>query len=125
MVELKDKFEKIKDEIVSEKGAVTLFMLLKMEDKEDRWSVALSAPWADADTHGSFDYLWKKLQKRLDENEKASLGTFMIIPSQAYAVDIYTEFKPGSILTDQVLKSGATVSSAIIVESNPALIHKN
>ena len=44
---LVEKINNIFQQITREKGAVYLFMIAKMDDLSDKWSLDISAPWID------------------------------------------------------------------------------
>jgi hypothetical protein len=85
-----NKFKTIIEEIKKDKGDVNLFVLAKMDDFKDSWSVLLAAPWITTDnTSEIFNYVISILIKVLSEEEQLSIARLGVFPSNSYVVDIF------------------------------------
>ncbi len=76
------KFNTVFRNIKKEKGSdFYLFMVLRMDEFTDKWSVVVSAPWnTSKNQHGSFRYIAEKIREVLTPEEIstiARIGTFL------------------------------------------------
>jgi hypothetical protein len=114
-----EKFKKILDEIVSEKGDVNLFAIMMMDDFTDKWSVILSAPWLDnEDTRRiNFKLIMQIMKKNLTTEENNSIARIGIFPKKEHLIEELLKYKSGSIINNQKI-NGNFVHLAKIIESN-------
>lgn len=91
-----DRFiEKISDvyrDIVKEKkGKIYLFMLIKMDEYVDRWSLLISASWfKDENFRDEFKYMLDKLANNLDPGERESISRLGLFTKDEHLVELFT-----------------------------------
>src|ERR1044072_8186010 len=73
------KYAQIRDEILAEKGELTLFALFLREGVEDRWDLIVSAPWLERDEAAGLKYVTKKLVSKLSERELLEVSRVVIM----------------------------------------------
>lgn len=80
MEEIVNKFQTIYSSIRAEKGPFYLFMILKMDELIDKWSVVASASWIKRESQAeNFKYITDKIRGTLTAEESlaiARVGTF-------------------------------------------------
>mgnify|MGYP000893341260 CR=1 FL=1 len=91
MENLIDKFRNIFNEIKSDKGDFYLFMVLKMDEYIDKWSVIASAPWISRDNpRESFDYVAGIIKKNLNSEEISTIARLGIFQPDEHLVQLIT-----------------------------------
>lgn len=119
------KFETIFKNIKEEKRSnFYLFMVLKMDEFTDKWSVVISAPWNTAQNqHETFQYIARKITEVLTPEETstiARIGTFL--PDEHLVVLINQAFKikdDSPVRIENKKVNGFQVHEAYIFESLP------
>jgi hypothetical protein len=74
-----EKLASLERDIASEKGEFSLFALFFREDGDDKWDLLASAPWLEAHSRESLDYLVNQLRARLDTHELLSLSRIVLL----------------------------------------------
>lgn len=91
MENLIDNFQKIFNDIKIEKGSFYLFMILKMDEYIDKWSVIASAPWISRDNpRESFDYIAGVIRKNLNPDEISTIARLGIFQPEEHLVQLIT-----------------------------------
>lgn len=90
-IQLVEKFNKIFQQITKEKGEVYLFMLVKMDDFSDKWSVVISAPWIGlTQKNKSFDYIRLLMRSTLTQEELLNIARIGIFGPESPLVRLIT-----------------------------------
>lgn len=90
-IQLVEKFNSIFQKIATEKGELYLFMIVKMDDLSDKWSVVISAPWIDLNRKNeTFDYLRGLARNRLNQEELLSVARIGIFEPTSPLVRLIT-----------------------------------
>ena len=121
-----DKLKQVLSQIKANKGAVTLFAIIKMDEVTDKWSVFLSAPWINEQNMSEiFSYVRNLLLQSLSEEEKTTIARIGIFTSNEHIVQLITnsiKVEAGSIATIKDTQlNGYKIQEAYIFESNPVL----
>lgn len=94
MVETKfvEKFEGILSTIKREKGEVYLFMIVKIDEGSEKWSVVISAPWISFEKKSEeFTYLANLIRKSLDKEELSTIARLGIFEKKSPLVQMLTK----------------------------------
>ena len=113
-----EKFKKILAKMKLEKGNVFIFALLKMDELTDKWSVILSAPWAEEDDSDTFKYVFNLIESELTSEEFSSIARVGIFPKTDYFVEFLLKHGISTPLTNEKI-NGTQVHEGYIIESNP------
>lgn len=91
MQNLIDKFQTVHSEIRKEKGNFYLFMVLKMDEFADKWSVFVSAPWATREKQKeSFQEVARKITSSFSREEISSIARIGIFQPDEHLVRLIT-----------------------------------
>lgn len=91
MQNLIDKFQAVHSEIRKEKGDFYLFMVFKMDEFADKWSVAISAPWATREKQKeSFQEVARKITRSFSTEEVSSIARIGIFQPDEHLVRLIT-----------------------------------
>jgi hypothetical protein len=113
-----EKFKTILAKMIAEKGAVTFFAIVRMDDLVDKWSVILCAPWATVANHDEmFRYIIGLMQANLESVELNSVARLSIFSKDEHLIQELLKFKAGAIVENQKI-NGNRVHQAYILESN-------
>jgi hypothetical protein len=74
-----DKYKKIRNRILRDKGDLDFFGLILREDAPDVWDLVVSAPWAEADTWSALQYLSNVVKAELEPAELLQLSRVVIL----------------------------------------------
>ena len=74
-----DKYKKIRNRILRDKGDLIFFGLILREDAPDIWDLVVSAPWAEADTWSALQYLSEVVKTELEPAEILQLSRVVIL----------------------------------------------
>ena len=118
-----DKLKEIINKILEEKnGQLTVFAMLKMDELTDKWSIIVSAPWANLKNHGeSFDYIKNLLDQKLTSEEKITIARIGIFPKDDHAVTALLQFNNDTVIREDTKINGFTVHEGYILYSNPQI----
>jgi hypothetical protein len=84
------KFKTIYLEVKSEKGPCNLFMVLKMDDFTDKWSLAISAKWITQENKKEiFKYVADKLTSRMSPAEISTIARLGIFLPDEHLVNLF------------------------------------
>lgn len=63
---------------------ISLFLMAKMDDLADRWTIILSTPWVvdEATRQEAFRMIWNYLNQNLDAAERATIARIGVFGSQ-------------------------------------------
>ena len=113
-----EKFKKILAQIVREKGSVTFFAIVKMDDLVDKWSVVLCAPWATEATHdATFRYILDLIKNNLEVSEQNSIARISLFSRDEHLIQLLLQFKKDTVIENQKV-NGNIIHQAYILESN-------
>jgi hypothetical protein len=119
------KFAHIRDEIIAEKGELTLFALFLPEETQ-WWDVLVSAPWVDVDKGASMQYLARKVTETLRPEEMHDLSRIALIEqNNPSLLELLNEtIVDGGEVREMsnILFAGLEIRRAIIFEAKPALV---
>lgn len=82
----REKFAQLRDEIIAEKGELSLFALFLREDA-DNWDVVVAAPWLEQDKASALKYLSAKITKALSKSELLDLSRIILLESDDPSVE--------------------------------------
>lgn len=117
-----EEFQKILESIEKEKGEVTIFALLKMDEFVDKWTVVFCASWAtDANRTETFELIRKNIIRTLKPEEVSEIARISIYPETEHFIQELTQFKSGAIIESRRI-NGNTVHYANIIKSKTAVI---
>ena len=113
-----EKFKTILKEMIHEKGDVTFFGIVRMDDLVGKWSVILCAPWAkETKEGGAFEYVLDLIKKDMDPREAASIARISIFPKEEHLIQLLLKFKKNAVIEDQKV-NGNLIHQAYILASN-------
>jgi hypothetical protein len=113
-----DKFKKILSQMVKDKGSVTFFALIRIDDFVDKWSVVLCAPWATEKNHDEiFRYVLDLIKANLEVGELNTVARISIFSKDEHLIHELLQFKAGTVIENQKI-NGNHVHQAQILESN-------
>jgi len=120
------KFGQIRDEVVADRGDLTLFALFLREGVEDRWDLVVSASWLDRDKAAGLKYLTKKLTAKLTEREILELSRVVVVAQNDPALRKLlreTNVEDGEVRELENLQfAGLSLSRAVIFEAKPTTL---
>jgi hypothetical protein len=117
-----EKFKNILNMVIKNKGAVTLFAILKMDDLTDKWSIVITAPWINDKNHNeTFEYLRDLIVKELSLEESASIARIGIFPRYEHVVEALLKYKEGSVIQTDEKINGNIVHEAYILASDGSI----
>lgn len=116
-----DKFKTILAKIQADKGEVYLFVLLKMDELVEKWTVLLSAPWSsEATKKEDFEYVRDLIRANLDSEEISNVARLGILPKDTHLIQLLLKYQSGSIDSETKL-NGNVIHQGYIIVSNPNL----
>lgn len=116
-----EKFKQILQEIVKSKGPVGIFAVMMMDDLTDKWSVLVSAPWADeSNSKEAFKFIFGLLLKHLDDEERNSIARIGILDKEEHLAKLLLERKKDSEINNEKV-NGNMIHYGYILESNSGL----
>lgn len=126
MQNLIDKFQIIYSEIKKEKGNFYLFMVLKMDEFTNKWSVVVSAPWATREKQkDSFSEVARKITSSFSKEEISSIARIGIFQPDEHLIKLITgsiRVQDGpAIKLDNTKINGFQIHEGYIFESKPPL----
>ncbi len=85
------KVGEVYKEIIKEKTSLNLFMLVKMDDFIDKWTLIVAANWVDPhNLNVTFDYMLSKLRKELSPEEGSQIARVGIFTPHDQLVQEFT-----------------------------------
>jgi len=119
------KFQTIFSTIKLEKNSnFYLFMVLKMDEYTDKWSVVVSAPWMTSEnSRESFNYIAQKITQVLTKEEVSNLARIGVFQPNEHLITLVTQTiriqdaEPMKIENTKL--NGYTIHEAYIFESIP------
>lgn len=117
-----DKFRDILQTVVKEKGKVTLFAIMKVDELTDKWSVILCAPWAtETNLQEIFGYVKNLLDSKLIPEEKATIARIGIYQKNEYVTQSLLQFTEGTSIKEDTKINGFVIHEAYILASNSSI----
>lgn len=92
-----DKFKKILTKL-KEKGDIILFAVMRMDEQEDKWSVAISANWTEKDEKKVFQDVVNIFVECLDKEEQHKIARLGIFKKDENIAKIFLKYKLGTEL---------------------------
>ncbi len=119
-----NKFQTIYNNIVTEKGNTYLFMIIKMDELIDKWSVIASASWITRDNQrDSFTHIATELERILTREELITIARIGIFQPEDHIVKLFNSsfrVQGGNAVRLQNTKlNGFQVHEAYVFESVP------
>ncbi|MBU4210782.1 hypothetical protein KKC08_01635 [Patescibacteria group bacterium] len=115
-------FKEILEEIVSRKGEVNLFAILKMDEYTEKWTVILSAPWVnDENTRECFLLLRTFMIKKFSREEMDKIARMGVFTKDEHIITELLKFKEGTVIEEDEKINGNLVHEAHILASNSSL----
>lgn len=112
-------FQKILQQIVTEKGQVRVFAIIKMDELTDRWTIVLSAPWATEKTHEeSFNYVFGLIKKSFNPEDLSTIARIGFFSKEEHLIEELLKYQSGTQLKEDVRLNGNIVHEAYIFASN-------
>jgi hypothetical protein len=114
-----DKFKQILEEVRSQKGEVTLFAILKMDEFTDKWTVIVSATWISLATKNDiFGFVRDLMINKFTPEEMATIARLGIFPQNMHIVEELLKYKEGAIINGDEKINGNIVHEAHILASS-------
>ncbi len=114
-----EKFREILKEIIEQKGQVTFFAIMKMDDFFDKWSVFVSAPWATEENRTeTFEFLRGLMMEKLTAEERATIARIGIYPKADYVTQVFLQFSTNTVIKEDTKLNGFLVHEAYVLASN-------
>lgn len=118
-----EKFKAILVRVIQDKGPVSVFAIIKMDEITDRWSVLLSAPWINSENESEvFRYLAGLIRADLAEEERASIARIGIFAPDEHIIRLFLDsvsVAEGSVATlKDVRLNGYKVHEAYVFASS-------
>lgn len=120
MKQIVEKLLELEKNITKEKGEFILFALFLREDSPDKWDLVVSAPWLDAGSKSSYEYLAKELKSSLKTQEMLTLSRIVIVDKNDPALDAVHKAVSGEHTLIEVRDSyffGLQIKHAYIITS--------
>lgn len=118
--ETRCKLVSLEQAMAKEKGEFSLFGLFLREEAHDRWDLLVSAPWLDAKRKEGLDYVSKKVQFTLADDELLSISRIVILDTGDPIVESIhkaVRVKHGNVEVKNSNFSGIQVARACISTS--------
>lgn len=118
-----DRFKNILANIVSKKGDVSVFALLKMDDLTDKWTVILAAPWVtDTDRGEIFFLLREEMVTNLETEELQTIARFGIWPTSEHLISLLLDnYTQGDYISQDTQINGNLIHEGYILASNKTI----
>jgi hypothetical protein len=117
-----EEFRKILESIEKEKGDVTIFALLKMDEFIDKWTIVLCASWATRETRNDvFEMIRKEVTETLKPEEVGEIARIAIYPKSEHFIQELMQYKSGTVIENKKI-NGNTVHYANIIKSANDLV---
>lgn len=113
-----EKFKTILAKMIGEKGNVTFFGIMRMDDLVDKWSVILCAPWATESNHDQmFRYVLDLIKNNFEATELNAIARISIFSKEEHLIQLLLQFKKDAVIENQKI-NGNIIHQAYILESN-------
>lgn len=112
-----ENFKKILKKMIDDRGDIYLLALLKMDDLADKWTVILSAPWAQEGDSDIFKYVLNQLKSNLASEELTNIARLGIVPKEDHLVSLLMRFNSETPLKNEKV-NGNLIHEGYIVLSN-------
>lgn len=115
-----EKFRNILEKMRRERGELSLFALMRMDELTDKWTVVLSAPWATEGNVDIFKYVLGCIKDALLPEELATIARIGIYSKTDHFIQLMFSYNSGASLLNQPL-NGNKIHEGYIIESNAGL----
>ncbi len=115
-----DKFKQILQTIEKDKGAVTLLVILKMDEFTDKWTVIISAPWTNESVE-IFNYLSQVIKSNLTPEESSTIARIGIFPRDDHIINLFLNYQTDLKITEDTKLNGNVIHEAYIVKSDSSV----
>lgn len=117
-----DKFKAILSKIKEEKGEVSFFGILKIDELLDKWTVLLSAPWStEATKKEDFEYIRNLIRNTLTSEEISSVVRLGILSKDARLIQLLLKYQSDTEIAKETKINGNVIHQGYIIVSNPSL----
>lgn len=117
-----EKFKTILSKIQTDKGDVSLFGVLKMDELLDKWTVLLSAPWStEATKKEDFEYVRNLIKNTLTSEEFSNVARLGILSKDAHLIELLLKYQSDTEITNETKLNGNVVHQGYILVSNSNL----
>ena len=118
-----DKFKNLLQRIKTEKGSVTVFAIIKMDEITDKWSVVFSASWVtDGNLTETFNYLRQLLIETLNSEEVTTIARLSVFSNTEHLIELILgsviNVTNGDVILKDTTLNGYKIHEAHIFESN-------
>lgn len=79
MNEMLKRFVGVELSLSQQRGEFSLFALFLREDSQDKWDLAVAAPWIEVAPQESLTFIAKEVQAKFSQSELALLSRIVII----------------------------------------------
>src|ERR1035437_9862402 len=105
-----EKLQTILSKIQEEKGQVTFFGALKMDELLDKWTILLSAPWStEATKKDDFEYIRNLLRSTLNSEEISNVARLGILSKEINLIQLLLKYQSGTEITSDTKLNGNTI----------------
>lgn len=99
---MEEKLKEILQEIEHEKGEVSIFAILNMDEYIDKWTIVLSAAWAsDSNRAEIFNMIRDKIIQKLSLEEVNEISRIAIYPENEHFIQELRKFQSGTIIENK------------------------
>lgn len=113
-----NKLKEILSQIESERGAVSLFALFKMDDVVEKWTILLGASWINDDNSMEvFNILRTKMIQSFTSEERSSIARMGIYNSSSHLIKELSHYKTGVSITERTRINGNIIHEGIVIKS--------
>lgn len=115
-----EKFKNILSKIQLEKGEVSFFGVLKMDELLDKWTVLLSASWStEATKKEDFEYIRNLIRSTLSPEEFSNVARLGILSKDAQLIQLLLKYQSDTEIANETKLNGNVVHQGYILVSNP------
>jgi hypothetical protein len=120
-----ENIKKILLKLNDQQKPVWLLALLKMDELVDRWSLIISAPWANEQNRDKeFGNILALLKETLTNEESSSIARVNFMNKEDHLIEQLLKKNTGDVIKSETV-NGNTVHEGYIIESNPSLVASN
>jgi len=115
-----NKFQEIIEEITTQRGAVNLFAILKMDDLTDKWIVILSAAWINDKSRDEVFFLVREqLIKHLETSERSLIARIGLFEPSEHLIELMLDkHKSGDYISHDEKINGNLIHEGHILVCN-------
>ncbi len=111
-----EKFRVLLKKIEDQEGKVLLFVIMKMDDLTDKWSIVISANWVKDNKEDYFEKIVNLIKTIFTSDEISTIARLGLYKENDYMTNLFTKYKSEQqIINEQI--NGFKVHEAYIFKS--------